>query len=171
MFLISSECRCESRGMTPIAQFASASSSLNSNCGEVVHMQHFEQPLGIDVVCMHVPPRRPDFRRYAMQTLRSAIMHVSECEGGRSCRLLTLGIGRSGLLPLLFPACSDPPSPPTTVSPPLDRSCRVPEAFHTRPGARIPVRSSGPLSPPCQRRITDMAAYQEWSVARLGRLH
>lgn len=110
LFLISSECRCESRGMTPIAQFASASSSLNSNCGEVVHMQQFEQPLGIDVVCMHVPPRRPDFRRYAMQTLRSAIMHVSECEGGRSCRLLTLGIGRSGLLPLLFPACSDPPS-------------------------------------------------------------
>lgn len=86
-----------------------------------------------------------------------AVVATAWRAGGRS---LNLGIGRSGLLPLLFPACSDPPNLSQqflhhSSAHVAFRKSSILDAEHASP-----VRSSGPPSPPCQRRITDMAAYQ-----------
>lgn len=73
---------------------------------------------------------------------------------------MNLGIGRSGLLPLSFPACADHPN----LSQQFLHHSTVHIAFRKpsilSPELASPVRSSGPLSPPCQCRITAMAAYQ-----------
>lgn len=106
------------------------------NCGEVVHMPLSELSLGISVICMIQLLNTAQASAY-MQKSRSVAMHVFCRLAGRR----SSSIGRSGLLPLSFPLLPTPARPAqpfTTVSPPLDRSSRIPEAFHTKSGVPIP---------------------------------